>query len=191
MADANSTFPVPVAKNRHGQPLYNNPCAVCGALRLSTKSHLGNMCPRCASDAMKGGISRHPLYPLLKQVRNRCYCVSTTNYRWYGARGITVCDEWRTDAAAFIAWAQANGYAPGLELDRIDSNGPYAPWNCQFISHTANVRKSRKAKCDEQKAREVRAALANGDSINSIVAAFGLSRAVVSSIKHGKTWRDV
>ena len=37
-----------------------------------------------------------------------------------------------------------NGYARGLQLDRIDNNGPYAPWNCRWVSQKENCQNTRK-----------------------------------------------
>lgn len=75
------------------------------------------------------------LYRIWKSMKCRCLDSSHPTYRWYGARGITVCAEWVDDFAAFRAWAESNGYADDLELDRIDVNGCYSPANCRWISH--------------------------------------------------------
>lgn len=47
------------------------------------------------------GLSGHPLYKLLNNMIARCTYPSATHYAYYGGRGIAVCDEWRTNPAAW------------------------------------------------------------------------------------------
>lgn len=136
------------------------------------------------------GLSRHPLYRLLKNACARCEIPSSSNFAYYGGRGITVCDEWRSDPAAFVRWAIENGYAPGLELDRRDVDGPYAPWNCRFVPHVENSQARRNARCDINRARLVKAALAAGETVGAAAATAGVPQMVAYHISRGSTWRN-
>ena len=72
----------------------------------------------------------------------RCYCPGHQSFRYYGARGVKVCDEWRHNPAAFGRWAvEKGGWRPGrLVIDRIDPKGDYTPENCRFISRIQSNR---------------------------------------------------
>jgi hypothetical protein len=94
------------------------------------------------------GRSGTPLYQLWRRIRRRCYDPKAHNYRYYGGRGITVCDAWRNDAGAFIAWIEANlgPCPPGRSLDRVNNDGNYEPGNLRWATRSQQVRNRRAAR---------------------------------------------
>lgn len=98
------------------------------------------------------GNIRHGLYPDNKELFNvwqtmksRCENPNRDNYERYGARGITVCQEWHK-AENFVKWALDNGYEKGLQLDRKDNTKGYSPDNCRFVTPKINNRNRRNTK---------------------------------------------
>lgn len=63
----------------------------------------------------------------------RCHNPNCIGYKYYGYKGITVCDEWKNSFISFAEWAESNGYNDTLSIDRIDNSKGYCPSNCRWI----------------------------------------------------------
>ena len=74
---------------------------------------------------------------------NRCFNSKCADYKYYGSRGITVCNEWKNDFMSFYTWAMRNGYRENLTIDRINNNGNYEPLNCRWITKKEQQRNKR------------------------------------------------
>ena len=97
------------------------------------------------------------LFNVWQNIKRRCYTKTNPSYKYYGERGISVCDEWLNSFDAFREWAYANGYDETAQkgkctIDRIDVNGNYEPSNCRWVSmaeQNKNTRRSKNAKSRE------------------------------------------
>lgn len=79
-------------------------------------------------------LSNTRIHRIWSNLKQRCYNPKRPDFKYYGERGITVCDEWKDDFRAFYNWAMSNGYQDDLTLDRIDSDGNYEPSNCRWVT---------------------------------------------------------
>ena len=91
---------------------------------------------------VKHGMARTRLYGIWRAMKKRCSLRSHPRYAEHGGRGITVCMDWLV-FETFMRWAQQNGYADDLSIDRLDNDRGYEPGNCRWASVEAQAHNRR------------------------------------------------
>lgn len=78
-------------------------------------------------------MRKHPLYSTWRNMIYRCTNPKCGWFRWYGARGVTVCDRWKTSLAAFVE-DMGPKPSPNMTLDRVNNSKGYEPGNCRWAT---------------------------------------------------------
>lgn len=86
------------------------------------------------------GLSKHKLYNVWHDMVRRCTDTSRKDYKHYGGRGISICNEWLGDLGIveFLKDMESS-HVDGLELERVDVNGNYCPENCTWVTRRIQV----------------------------------------------------
>lgn len=127
-----------ISSSRH--KIYHVKCTQCGWEADMQKHHIIKA-TTCTHIGINGQYKQYDyewnnkrLCAIFKDMKGRCYNPNVKSYRWYGARGIQVCDEWLNNPKAFEEWALANGYTDDLTINRKNENKNYCPENCEWVT---------------------------------------------------------
>lgn len=141
-------------KDKYGHWVYKGVCNKCGYIKFSHyggfsgPTSIATQCKHLRADGSPIVNTYNWTYPRIKSIfagmLSRCYNTSDKSYKWYGERGVKICQEWMDNPKLFEEWSIHHGYKKNLTIDRINSDEDYCPENCQWISLEENSRKAGK-----------------------------------------------
>ena len=139
-----------VGVNEHAQAMWECRCD-CGNTVVKSVVSFNNGAKQCSKQCKLGVHVRHGAhkskeYKAWADMKRRCFNPNLANYKHYGGRGITVCQEWVDNFEAFLAYV---GYAPEgnrISIDRINNEGDYEPGNVRWATPREQVMNRRNSK---------------------------------------------
>ena len=140
----------------------------------------------------KHGGKGTKLYQVWINMKQRCYNINDNHFTNHGGRGITICPEWTNDYIVFRDWALNNGYAEGLQINRILNDGNYEPSNCDFVPIEENCRNRRGQKIKNMEmANEIRALhKTNKYTQKELAIKYNVSQVIINHIIKNKRWKN-
>lgn len=130
----------------------------CGKTKVLRFGNIGSSSKSCGCLITKTVVERCRTHGLTKtkayksyiMMKRRCYNPKDDNYRYYGGRGIKMCDRWLDKDKGVTNFIEDMGQPEaGLSLDRIDSNGDYSPENCKWSSSAEQAYNRRRFKSNK------------------------------------------
>ncbi len=121
----------------------------CGCVRNEEHREL---CRQLGYSRKTHGLCNTRIYRIWAGMKSRCYNPTNKRYKYYGGRGIIICQEWKDNFENFYDWAINNNYADDLTIDRINVNGNYTPDNCRWadwLTQSRNRRNVKKLKAEK------------------------------------------
>lgn len=143
------------------------------------------------------GLHKTPTYSTWANMKQRCLNPNHTAYRYYGGRGVKICDKW----LSFEGFLEDMGERPiGTTLGRFGDVGNYEKSNCEWQtkkqqSDTLKMPKGSShysAKLTEKDVKIIRKAYAAGlCTQRDIAVEYGISKYTVWNILKKRTWKHV
>ena len=145
-------------------------------------------------------MHKFPEYGIWSNMHQRCRNPKNKGFKWYGGRGINVCDRWQS----FPVFYADMGPRPSKNhsIERVDNNLGYEPDNCIWATMAVQNKNRRArssgfgsahhmAKLNDMKVREIRSLKAAGVGYKRLADQFGVDRSTIKQIFQGETWVHV
>lgn len=180
--------------NRNSKVMYQCICD-CGSIGIYRREHLMSGATRscgcliidfCKSRATHGE-TRSPEWNAWTEMKRRCLCPTNKAYRYYGGRGIKICDRWSVFENFLADMGRKTSSRHSLE--RNDVNGNYEPSNCRWATRTEQARNKTTTKLNADIAAAIVELATEGISKIEISRRLNLNYSSVKAVVAGRQWK--
>lgn len=138
-------------------------------------------------------MTKTRIYRIWQKMKERCENPNSISYRFYGAKGVAVCERWQS----FENFYADVGEPPfeGATLDRPRPEEGYGPTNFQWLTRAENASRARhrglkgtengRAKLTDEQVREI---LSSPLGCYKLAKQYGVSKKLILNIRHVKAW---
>lgn len=135
------------------------------------------------------GMSKTRVYKIWAGMIQRCSNPNRRAYKYYGERGISVCDRWRD----FKNFFDDMGDPPSEKhsLERVDNDGWYEPSNCKWATSEVQSRNNRNCKLKKDQVLSIKKELDSEKTIADIARTFDVSESLIRAIRNKEVWNDI
>lgn len=119
-----------------GNELWINAQSILRAHTVSCGCQMQKNCSRYVNETLypiKHGFSgknRTEIYCRWTLLVAKCYNSKNQSFHHFGAKGFTVCDNWRNNYLSFHQWMESQGFNPGLSVEIKEGKTEFSPSNC-------------------------------------------------------------
>ena len=136
-------------KSNDGHRMFHIKCSKCGwetnmqmhYIKYTIVCNHVDLCGNYVSDYRWKNARIGRIY---KGIKKRCYNQNDKSYRWYGGKGIKLCEECAKNPDSFEEWSLTHGYQNNLTIDRLESDKDYCPENCRWLPLNKNTQRAGK-----------------------------------------------
>ena len=119
-------------------------------------------------------------------MKNRCQNPRSNDYKYYGGKGIKVCDRWKRWELFHLDMGDKP--TPLHTLGRINSEKDYCLTNCRWETRKEQSRSRKYCKLNKEKAEIIKKLFNKGFSQVELAELFEVGPTAISYTLRGKSW---
>lgn len=131
----------------------------------------------------------HPSYFVWQTMSQRCNNPKNKGYKYYGGKGIGICNEWKTFEGFLLSFPERP--SKDFSIDRKDPSKDYSPENCHWVRKEYNSTCNKCNTLKDFEVREIKLFLERDKPIKDIAMFYNTSTTVIKAIQNKKAYKNI